>query len=218
MRQRRTLGWIVLLLLAVTIPHAIAAKPVDAATEVISIARDQLSKDFRMGAEGPDRFDCSGLVYYAFTKAGLYEGMFGARRFLARDYYAWGLQHDALSTTNPEVGDLILWTHPGSDKIVHMGIYVGTDDEGKPLALSALTIGVRVHRLDTIVVKFLTYVHTGLSQANRDNRHDDGQTTGTRVKGTPPPTRTQPGQGFLYIVGAGAAKAGAARSGGVGSH
>ena len=162
--MRRRIVALALLVVAVTIPHYTAAKPVDAAEQVVSLAESQIGKDFRMGAEGPDKFDCSGLVYYVFTEVGLYEGMFGERRMLARNYLQWGRDHDALTTSDPHVGDLILWTARGTDKVVHMGIYVGEDSKGKPLALSALTtLGVRIHHLHSVGVDFLTYVRTDLN-------------------------------------------------------
>jgi cell wall-associated NlpC family hydrolase len=167
MRRGRTVGAIALLILAVAIPHVTSAGRIDTANQIIETAKDQIGKDFRMGAEGPDKFDCSGLVYYAFTEAGVYEQLFGTRRFLAREYYQWGLEHDALSTTDPRPGDLVLWTHRGSDRVVHMGIYMGEDPDGRPMVISALTtVGVWIHRLNNISVEFLTYVHTGLDQSS----------------------------------------------------
>ena len=164
--MRRRIAALAMLVMALAIPHYTAAKPVDAATLVVSIAESQIGKDFRMGAEGPERFDCSGLVYYAFTEAGLYEGMFGTRRMLARNYLQWARDHDAL-TMDPSVGDLILWTAHGTEKVVHMGIFVGRDPDGRPLALSALTtLGVRIHHLHNVGVDFLTYVRTGLSDTD----------------------------------------------------
>jgi cell wall-associated NlpC family hydrolase len=165
MRRGRIVGAIALLILAIAVPHAISAGRINTAEQIIEIAKDQIGKDFRMGAEGPDKFDCSGLVYFAFTEAGVYEEMFGTRRFLAREYYQWGLEHDALSTSDPEPGDLVLWTHHGGDRVVHMGIYMGEDTDGRPMVISALTtVGVWIHRLNNISVDFLTYVHTGLNK------------------------------------------------------
>jgi hypothetical protein len=165
MRRTRIFGAIALLILAITVPHAISARQADTAQQIIELAKDQIGKDFRMGAEGPDKFDCSGLVYWAFSEAGVYEEMFGTRRFLAREYYQWGLERDLLSRTDPQPGDLVLWTHHGSDKVIHMGIYMGEDSDGRPMVISALTtVGVWIHRLNNISVEFLTYVHTGLSQ------------------------------------------------------
>jgi cell wall-associated NlpC family hydrolase len=42
-----------------------------ARTEVIGSALDLLGKPYKNGGRGPDAFDCSGLVYYAFKKSGL---------------------------------------------------------------------------------------------------------------------------------------------------
>jgi hypothetical protein len=172
MRRGRIVGAIALLIVAIAAPHAIAAGKLNAsagkasvAQQIIELAKDQIGKDFRMGAEGPDKFDCSGLVYWAFTEAGVYEEMFGTRRFLAREYYQWGLEHDALSMTDPQPGDLAVWTHRGGERVVHIGIYMGEDRDGRPMVISALTtVGVWIHRLNNISVEFLSYVHTGLNK------------------------------------------------------
>lgn len=36
----------------------------------LGVVRDQKGDPYEYGADGPGRFDCSGLVYYAFRKAG----------------------------------------------------------------------------------------------------------------------------------------------------
>ncbi|MEU9018577.1 bifunctional lytic transglycosylase/C40 family peptidase [Actinomadura sp. NPDC048394] len=52
------------------IPGAFAAMPPGkAAAAAIAFARGQLGKPYRWGAEGPNAFDCSGLVYAAYRAA-----------------------------------------------------------------------------------------------------------------------------------------------------
>ena len=36
----------------------------------LGVVRDQKGDAYGYGADGPSRFDCSGLVYYAFRQAG----------------------------------------------------------------------------------------------------------------------------------------------------
>ena len=159
MFRRVTVGGLLLCMAAAVLPASTVAGDAEQAL-VVSIAEAQIGKRFRMGTEGPATFDCSGLIYYVYKQAGLFE-RFGKRRIPARQYYAWGKERGLLSKTNPEVGDLILWAEDG--KIVHMGMFVGYDSRGRELAISALTTGVNRHRIHTISVKFLTYVHTGLA-------------------------------------------------------
>ena len=181
MFRRVTVGGLLLCLAAVVLPGAAVAGDAQQAL-LVSIAEAQIGKKFRMGAEGPSQFDCSGLVYYVYKQAGLFD-RFGTKRIQARHYYAWGKERGLLSTTNPEVGDLILWTEQG--KIVHMGMFVGYDARGRELAISALTTGVNRHKIHTISVKFLTYVHTGIGA-----QPDPGETPTPTATPTATPTDT----------------------------
>jgi hypothetical protein len=173
--RRVTVGGLLLCVAAALLPPSTVAGEQNQAL-LVSIAEAQIGKRFRMGAEGPNRFDCSGLVYFTYKRAGLFD-RFGTKRIQARHYYRWGKQRGLLTTTNPHVGDLVLWTERG--EIVHMGMFVGYNKNGKELAISALTTGVARHRIHSISVKFLTYVRTGVNA-----EPDPGSTP------TPPPTPT----------------------------
>lgn len=63
---RRTYSLIIavalLLFPAVAVATSAEAKPSD----VVAVARAQVGDPYRYGAAGPSRFDCSGLVQYAF--------------------------------------------------------------------------------------------------------------------------------------------------------
>lgn len=181
MRRPRSVGAIILLLVSVCVPQLTSARPVDAAAAVVAIAQTKLGNPFRMGREGPQIFDCSGLVYYVYQRLGLYEERFGTRRFLAREYYRWGRERGRLSRTNPQVGDLALWTDPRTKRIVHMGIYTGSDSEGRPEFISALTVGVRRHSLNGISVRFLTYVHTNVRGTTAGIPDEDKKPTDGRI-------------------------------------
>ncbi len=148
------------LLLVAGLPAG-AKAAVDEPALVVAEATAQLGKPFRLGMEGPTKFDCSGLVYYVFTHTGLIDRI-GGKRMVARDYYKWGQERGLLAKTSPRVGDLILWGVPGKGGVKHMGIYVGANNRGKPMAISALTIGVTRHQVLTISVPFFSYVHTDL--------------------------------------------------------
>jgi hypothetical protein len=131
-----------------------AAKPKTEAQQIIKIAKAQIGDPWRYGARGPRAFDCSGLVIYAFTKAGdakaVGNGKLRSARALYRYYKARGLA----SRSNPKVGDLVIW---GGG--THVGIYIG---KGK--AISTLTSGVRIHGVHAVRAPFTAYLHTGMSK------------------------------------------------------
>jgi cell wall-associated NlpC family hydrolase len=133
--------------------------PVAASTEfesVAQIARAQVGDRFRLGAEGPHRFDCSGLVYFAFERAGLLERV-GGRRRLARGYLQWFRERGLASRSNPQPGDLVVW---GRGK--HIGIYLG---DGKAISAIVNPYGVRVHPVKGwINMRFTTYLHVSVTR------------------------------------------------------
>jgi NlpC/P60 family/Bacterial SH3 domain len=131
-----------------------AAQPTAESQQIIRIAKQQLGDPWRHGATGPSAFDCSGLVIYAFRKAGDGRVVGGGRLRSARAIYRWFKAHGLASTSNPKPGDLVIWGR-GS----HVGIYIGG---GK--AISTLTNGVRIHRVHAVTARFTAYLHTGMSK------------------------------------------------------
>lgn len=84
------------------------------AAKVISLAADQKGDPYAYGAEGPDAFDCSGLVQYVFGKLG---------HDLPRTTQA---QYEAVthvSRGNLRAGDLVFLFNSGG--AYHVGIYAG---------------------------------------------------------------------------------------------
>lgn len=86
-----------------------------AAAEVVAAAESVEGRPYQLGAEGPDRFDCSGLVYYAHAQAGrevprTTEEQFRAARPVAPD--------------DKEPGDLVFFAVDGIN-VSHVGIYGG---------------------------------------------------------------------------------------------
>lgn len=133
---------------------AAAAEPQTEAQQIIKIARAQTGDPWRYGAKGPRAFDCSGLIIYAFTKAGDAKAIGAGKVRSARAMYAWFKARGLASRSNPKPGDIVIWGG-GS----HAGIYIGN---GK--AISTLTSGVRVHRVDAVTAPFTAYLHTGMSK------------------------------------------------------
>jgi len=142
----------VLFSLAPTTP-ASAATYTTEAQQIIAIAKAQRGDPWRYGAAGPRAFDCSGLVIYAFRKAGDGSVVRAGHLRSARSLYLYFKSHGKASRTNPKVGDLVVWGR-GS----HIGIYIGN---GK--AISTLRNGVRIHRVNALTARFTAYLHTGMS-------------------------------------------------------
>src|SRR5688572_24296968 len=105
---------------------------------VIAAAQVYLGVPYRMGAEGPDLMDCSGLIYRSFMDAGEGRRMSGARLGV-RSYVRWFAARGGLVLDEADAvrGDLAIW---GTGN--HMGIYLG---DGR--VISAVTSGVSVHAL-----------------------------------------------------------------------
>ena len=141
----------VLFSLAPTTPAA--ASTATEAQQIIRIAERQLGDRWHYGSMGPSRFDCSGLVIYAYRKAG--DGTKIRAPYLrsARALYRYFKVRGLASRSNPKPGDLVIWGG-GS----HVGIYIGN---GK--AISTLMNGVRIHRVHAVTARFTAYLHTGMS-------------------------------------------------------
>jgi len=88
--------------------------------EMISIAKKQLGKPYRIGHEGPDSFDCSGLVYYCLKKAGSSRG-----RYNAAGYSQVSNWDKITSMSKLQKGDLLFFWNKTKSKVGHVGIYIG---------------------------------------------------------------------------------------------
>jgi len=118
---------------------------------VTAYARTHLRARYRHGSTGPRAFDCSGLMWRVFHEAGLGRKVTSTS---ARSIYVSYLRRGLASRHDPQVGDLVVWGR-GS----HVGLYVG-----RGFAISALTQGVRVHRVHAVRTPFTAYLHTGLGR------------------------------------------------------
>ncbi|WP_084723369.1 C40 family peptidase [Streptomonospora alba] len=82
------------------------------AREAVQHAKKQVGKPYRYGAEGPRAFDCSGLVQYAYKKAG---------KSISRTTYTQFDQGRSVSRSNLRPGDLVFFYSGPS----HVGMYIG---------------------------------------------------------------------------------------------
>lgn len=125
------------------------------ATRIVRFLESKIGDRFQMGANGPRRFDCSGLVYAAYKNAGLASRIGGART--AAGYYYYFKRHHAVSRSNPRVGDIVVWKEHG--KIAHSGIYVG---HGHVISALINPWGVKRTHIGTLHAQFFAFLHVHL--------------------------------------------------------
>src|SRR5699024_9445145 len=82
-------------------------------------ALQQKGKSYVWGAVGPNSFDCSGLVYYAYRQAGFTINHRCTTATMANQTSPF----KKISASELRRGDLILYYNP----ISHVGIYLGND-------------------------------------------------------------------------------------------
>lgn len=91
--------------------------------KVIEIVKNQLGKKYVWGAEGPNSFDCSGLMKYAYGQVGI------TLNRVSSDQASNGI---AVSKSNLQPGDLVFFrginSSSSSTKISHVGIYIGNNE------------------------------------------------------------------------------------------
>lgn len=116
---------------------------------VIHTALAQLGKPYKIDAEGPDYFDCSGLVWFCFDQNKL-SALIGGGRHRANWYYQFFLQQNLITDVSKAgPGDLVFYGT--TDSVTHVGIYQGASFP-RPL-ISALInpYGVSKTRLNVLV-------------------------------------------------------------------
>jgi cell wall-associated NlpC family hydrolase len=114
-----------------TEPAVSAAVPAPAAAAraaAVDIALSKVGSPYRYGATGPNAFDCSGLVSFAFKKAGV---------SLPRTSRAQSKVGTPVSRDELRPGDLVFFYKPVS----HVGIYIG---DGKIVHASSKKSPVKI--------------------------------------------------------------------------
>ena len=130
-------------LLTALVVGLLGAQPsgADAATKLpkykhaLRIARHQIGDPYKYGAEGPKRFDCSGLVYYSTHKAGLPDV---PRTSADQADYMRRIPRKHLRR-----GDYVFFT--GKSGVYHVGFFVGRSD-GDVYIVHAPSPGTKVRR------------------------------------------------------------------------
>lgn len=82
------------------------------AQNVVNAAKSQIGKPYVWGATGPNAYDCSGLVQYAYSQAG---------KNIGRTTYQQAGAGQHVSVSQAQAGDILMWGD------YHDAIYVGNN-------------------------------------------------------------------------------------------
>ena len=134
---------------------AISAAPLTEYELVYKTAYAQLGDKWQYRGRGPDRFDCSGLVWYAFHENDLQDRI-GFYRSVS-GYYNWFKVRGQVSRSNPRPGDLVVW---GDNQ--HVRIYIGA---GKAISTLTNRRGVAVHDVfGYLGIRLKAYLHVQMTR------------------------------------------------------
>lgn len=86
----------------------------------IATLKAQQGKTYVLGDEGPNSFDCSGLVYYGLVNNGVKVGRLSAKSYAVID--SW---ETIESKSSLQTGDLIFFWDDGKTRISHTGVWLG---------------------------------------------------------------------------------------------
>jgi len=116
----------------------------------VRVAKNKRHDRYRRGAVGPNAFDCSGLVRYAYRKAHVSRYLGGGHS--ARAMLAWGRRHHRTGRHHPRIGDVVIYGNG-----THAAIYIG---KGRVISALNPRQGIRITRLHALSARFTTYIHT----------------------------------------------------------
>lgn len=88
-------------------------------TKAYNVAKAQIGDRYSWGATGPNAFDCSGLTWYSYDRAGKNwsrQTAHNQRRNQTKD----------ITVKQRVKGDLIFFRRKGSSTYTHVGIYAGS--------------------------------------------------------------------------------------------
>jgi cell wall-associated NlpC family hydrolase len=128
------------------------------AAVILRLSREAVGHGFRLGTEGLRFYDCSGLVWSVYKRAGAAARIGGVRGTVTR-YYRWAQRNGKINLRNPRIGDVIIWGKDG--RVRHTGIYIGN---GRAISALNPRLGVRAHAVGGIGMRVWGYIHTGISR------------------------------------------------------
>lgn len=85
-------------------------------SDVVQVAESYYGSRYVSGGSSPSGFDCSGFTQYVYGKCG---------KTISRTSYTQANEGTAVSKSELQPGDLLLFHYYGSSSIGHVGIYVG---------------------------------------------------------------------------------------------
>lgn len=143
--QGRSFAALTALLAAVLMGSLTTAPPAEAMTRqqriqnAFSVVLDQRGDRYQYGAEGPRRFDCSGLTYYSFRKAGF--------RHVPRTSSAQARHTRRIPKSQLRRGDFVFFYDGAArpSNVYHVGVFAGWI-KGHRVIVHAPSTGERVHR------------------------------------------------------------------------
>ena len=106
----------------------------------LDVVRNQKGDPYQYGADGPGRFDCSGLTYYSYRKAGF-------RNIPRTSNQQAKFMNRIAKRRNMRKGDFVFF-YDGAAKarnVYHMGVFAGWKD-GRRTIIHAPYGGKNVHR------------------------------------------------------------------------
>ncbi len=88
--------------------------------KAIDLLKQQVGKPYVWGAEGPDSFDCSGLVQYIYKNA--------LGKDLPRVSYDQSKVGQPVSREDLQPGDLVFFDTMDKGRVSHVGMYIGNNE------------------------------------------------------------------------------------------
>ena len=116
----------------------------------VRVALNQRGDRYVSGATGPNAFDCSGLVRFAYKRAEISYRLGGGHS--ARAMLQWAREHDKTRRHNPKRGDVVIYGN-GS----HAAIWIG---DGKVISALNPTQDIKVTRLHALGASFTAFIRT----------------------------------------------------------
>jgi cell wall-associated NlpC family hydrolase len=94
----------------------------NAAATAIEFTKEQLGEEYLWGGNGPDQWDCSGILVKAFAAAGVKIPRVANDQYMAGGAY--------LPVREAKAGDLLFWATNPADPVTvhHVAMYLGNDE------------------------------------------------------------------------------------------
>ena len=105
----------------------------------LDVVRHQKGDPYSYGAAGPNAFDCSGLIYYSFRKAGF--------KHVPRTSSAQARHMNRIERSQLRRGDFVFFHRGGASpgNVYHVGVFAGWDN-GRRTIIHAPYGSQSVHR------------------------------------------------------------------------